>query len=167
MLISTLHMSSDIAISARRQYFQFDVYSLPLYIIYTLQARTCDSCYNRVMDLQERKNREDMLSKMKPVPKVPNSNASKQFLENRSKLLAEAEESKGSTEDARGGSRRGNASNNTSQTMQTMNETHEKMLERGEKLSKLSESSNLMANQANDFAKMAKLLNEQQKNRWF
>ena len=51
--------------------------------------------------------------------------------------------------------------------MNVMNETHEKMLERGEKLSKLSDSSNLMASQANDFAKMAKALNEQQKNRWF
>ncbi len=91
------------------------------------------------------------------------SNASKQYLENRSKLLAEADEDKAGDPTTPGGRRQ----NNTSQTMNTLNETHEKMLERGEKLSKLAESSNMMATQANDFAKMAKALNEQQKSRWF
>eukprot|EP01032_Pedospumella_encystans_P009188 gene9188-10842_t len=127
------------------------------------QVRTCDSCYNKVMDLQEKRNRDEMLSKMKPIPRVLSSNASKQYLENRSKLLAEADEDKAGDPTTPGGRRQ----NNTSQTMNTLNETHVKMLERGEKLSKLAESSNLMASQANDFAKMAKALNEQQKSRWF
>lgn len=127
-----------------------------------MQARTCDSCYNRIMDLQEKKNREDMLAKMKPIPKS-NSNASKLYLENRNKLLAEAQANGGEEKTDEKG-RRGN---NTSQTMNVLGETHEKLLERGEKLSKLSERSDLLANQANDFAKMAKALNEQQKSRWF
>lgn len=119
------------------------------------------------MDLQEKKNREDMLAKMKPIPRVPSSNASKQYLENRSRLLGEAAAAHQEEEKTNSDGTRRHIAGSTAQTMNTMNETHEKMLERGEKLSKLAESSNLMASQANDFAKMAKALNEQQKSRWF
>lgn len=128
--------------------------------------RTCDSCYNRAMDLQEKKNRDDMLSKMKPIPKA-RGDASKVYLENKTKLMAEA--SQESAEEEKNKTKRPGAAatGSTEKTMNVMSETHEKLLERGEKLSKLSERSELMANQANDFAKMAKALNEQQKSRWF
>lgn len=128
------------------------------------QVRTCDSCYNRVMDMQEKKNRDDMLGKMKPIPKSKSSDASKLYIEQRNKLLAEAQAGGDEKTDEKG--RRPGASN-PNQTMNVLSETHEKLLERGEKLSKLSERSDLLANQANDFAKMAKALNEQQKSRWF
>lgn len=52
-------------------------------------------------------------------------------------------------------------------TMGVMNDTHEKLIERGEKLSQLSDRTADMANQANEFARLAKQLNEQQKSRWF
>lgn len=112
------------------------------------------------MDLQEKKNREDMLARMKPVPKA-RGDASKQYLEERAKLLAEA--SAKQTQEEEGKRERGN----TAQTMNVLSETHERLLERGEKLARVSDRSELMANQANDFAKMAKALNEQQKSRWF
>jgi hypothetical protein len=55
-----------------------------------------------------------------------------------------------------------------SKTMNTMSETHNKLLERGEKLSKAAIKSEELSNQANDFAKLAKQLADQQKaNRWF
>lgn len=125
--------------------------------------RTCDGCYNRVMDLQEKKNREEMLARMKPIPKA-RGDASKLYLEERAKLMAEASQDGGA--DGEGKVGRG-ARGNTAQTINVMSETHEKLLERGEKLNRLNDRSELMANQANDFAKMAKALNEQQKNRWF
>jgi hypothetical protein len=114
------------------------------------------------MDLQERKNREDMLLKMKPISKS-RSDSSKLFMESKSALFAEAPGSPLSGEQS---ATEGSISS-TQQTMGVLNETHEKLLERGEKLSKMSERSEQMANQANDFAKMAKLLNDQQKSRWF
>jgi len=132
------------------------------------QVRTCDSCYNRAMDMQERKNRDDMLSKMKPIPKC-RSDASKLYLENKAKLMADASQHEAGPEDEKNKVKRPGAAAaaSTEKTMNVLGETHEKLLERGEKLSKLSERSELMANQANDFAKMAKALNEQQKSRWF
>lgn len=52
-------------------------------------------------------------------------------------------------------------------TMSTMAEVNEKMLERGEKLSKLSERTADLSNNANEFARLAKQLKDQQKNSWF
>lgn len=114
------------------------------------------------MDMQERKNRDDVLSKIKPVTR-PRGDASKLYLENRNKLLGEEQQEGKGDEKAR----RPGGGGNVNQTMNVLGETHEKLLERGEKLSKLSDRSDLLANQANDFAKMAKALNEQQKSRWF
>ena len=117
------------------------------------------------MDLQEKKNREDMLGRMKPIPKS-NSNASKLYLENRAKLMAESAAAEKDNEAERSPAGR-RAAGGTAQTMNVLSETHEKLLERGEKLSRLADNSNQMASQANEFAKMAKALNEQQRNRWF
>ena len=109
-----------------------------------------------------------MLSKMKPIPKC-RSDASKLYLENKAKLMADASQHEAGAEDEKNKAKRPGAAAaaSTEKTMNVLGETHEKLLERGEKLSKLSERSELMANQANDFAKMAKALNEQQKSRWF
>jgi small-conductance mechanosensitive channel len=154
--------------SSRHRYLFYTLFLFhPLNTILDLaafvkQVRTCDGCYNRVMDLQEKKGREDMLGKMKPVPKA-NSEASKQYLADRAKLMAEA--AAADEEKAKRPGERGQAS--ASQTVAALSETREALHQRGEKLSKLSDRSELLANQANDFAKMAKALNEQQKNRWF
>ena len=48
-----------------------------------------------------------------------------------------------------------------------MNETMEKLQERGEKLNRLADRTEDMVNQASEFARLAKQLNEQQKSRWF
>jgi Synaptobrevin len=52
-------------------------------------------------------------------------------------------------------------------TMSTMSEAHDRLVERGEKLAKLNDKSADVANAAEEFSKLAKQLNEQQKNRWF
>ena len=49
----------------------------------------------------------------------------------------------------------------------TMSEAHDRLVERGEKLNKLNDKSADVANAAEEFSKLAKQLNEQQKNRWF
>jgi Synaptobrevin len=59
------------------------------------------------------------------------------------------------------------ATSGLSGTMGAMSEAHERLLERGEKLNKLTDKSADVANAAEEFAKLAKQLNEQQKSRWF
>jgi hypothetical protein len=51
--------------------------------------------------------------------------------------------------------------------MSAMSEVHDRLLERGEKLNKLTDKSADVANAAEEFAKLAKQLNDQQKSRWF
>ena len=51
--------------------------------------------------------------------------------------------------------------------MSTMNELRDRMHERGDKLNMLSERSGELSNNASEFARLAKQLNEQQKSRWF
>ncbi len=55
----------------------------------------------------------------------------------------------------------------TAATMSVMNDTYEKLQERGEKLNRLADRTDDMVNQASEFARLAKQLNEQQKSRWF
>ena len=54
-----------------------------------------------------------------------------------------------------------------SAAMGAMSEAGERLRERGQKLERLGDKSADMANAASDFARLAKQLNEQQKNRWF
>lgn len=65
------------------------------------------------------------------------------------------------------GSRPAQTVEGVSATMGVMNETHDKLLERGEKLSRVQDKTEEMANQASEFARLARQLNEQQKSRWF
>lgn len=51
--------------------------------------------------------------------------------------------------------------------MSSLSEAHDRLMERGEKLNKLNDKSADVANAAEEFSKLAKQLNEQQKNRWF
>ena len=71
-----------------------------------------------------------------------------------------------------GGRDRSDTKSNTSSSavsgaMSTMSEAHDRLVERGEKLNKLNDKSADVANAAEEFSKLAKQLNEQQKNRWF
>lgn len=59
------------------------------------------------------------------------------------------------------------SSSAVSGAMSTMSEAHDRLVERGEKLNKLNDKSADVANAAEEFSKLAKQLNEQQKNRWF
>lgn len=126
-----------------------------------LQVRTCDCCFNRVMDKLDAKNREEQpLSRLTVIP-PPTSTAAAGG--NKSKLFGnaviEAESQSSAVK---------KPSAAMSKTMNTMGETHNKLLERGEKLSKAAIKSEELSNQANDFAKLAKQLADQQKaNRWF
>jgi methyl-accepting chemotaxis protein len=60
-----------------------------------------------------------------------------------------------------------NKDSGISQTISSMNETNERLQERGEKLSKLQERTAALDSAASDFSKLARQLNEQNKNRWF
>ena len=71
-----------------------------------------------------------------------------------------------------GGKDRRNNNSNSSQSavsgaMSNMSEAHERLLERGEKLNRLTDKSADVNNAAEEFAKLAKQLNEQNKSRWF
>ena len=70
-----------------------------------------------------------------------------------------------------GKDRRNNVSNSSqsavSGAMSNMSEAHERLLERGEKLNRLTDKSADVNNAAEEFAKLAKQLNEQNKSRWF
>jgi len=57
--------------------------------------------------------------------------------------------------------------NKLGSTMNVMNDTYQKLEERGEKLNRLADRTEDMVNQASEFARLAKQLNEQQKSRWF
>jgi hypothetical protein len=110
-----------------------------------------------------------MVSNMKPLNQFSAENE-------RSKTLSSADGNdqkkqlfKGAVENEKG---KGNepvskTSQGTSATMATMNETKDRLLERGEKLSQLQDKTGDLANQASEFARLAKQLNEQQKSRWF
>lgn len=58
-------------------------------------------------------------------------------------------------------------SSGISGAMSSLSEAHDRLMERGEKLNKLNDKSADVANAAEEFSKLAKQLNEQQKNRWF
>ena len=49
----------------------------------------------------------------------------------------------------------------------SMSEAHEKLMERGEKLNRLADKSAETAQAADEFAKMARQLNESQRRSWF
>ena len=70
-----------------------------------------------------------------------------------------------------GKDRRNNVSNSSqsavSGAMSNMSEAHERLLERGEKLNRLTDKSADVNNAAEEFAKLAKQLTEQNKSRWF
>ena len=51
--------------------------------------------------------------------------------------------------------------------MSSMSEAHDRLVERGEKLNTLRDKSADVSNAAEEFAKLAKQLNEQNKSRWF
>ena len=57
--------------------------------------------------------------------------------------------------------------NVTEGTMDALNETKQRLGERGEKLSHLSDKTEELANASANFAKLAKELNEKQRNSWF
>ena len=54
-----------------------------------------------------------------------------------------------------------------SKTMSAMSEVKDRLMDRGEKLGRLNDKSGDIANAAEDFAKLAKQLNQQQSRRWF
>lgn len=134
------------------------------------QARVCDSCYNRVLHLQEKANQRELISSIRPM----NNRAAEMMGDtnyhnnnnNREKLLGSRS---GDARDSnkKDASAAGRSSTGLNATMSTMSEAHERLQERGEKLAKLSDRTEEMSNQANEFARMAKQLNEQQRSRWF
>lgn len=151
--------------------------SLSYYILilvgYVLQQmRSCDSCYNRVLCLQEKANQKEFLAGIKPLPRsarpssVTAPSVEQQQTENRKELLG-ASHSSSSGLDSKSKRQDANKGNNLSSTANTLSEAHERLQERGEKLSRLSDRTDELSNQAGEFARMAKQLNEQQKNRWF
>lgn len=160
-----------------------------------MQTRTCDSCYNRVLYLQEQANQRKFLSGIKPLH--PSSNTSTPLVQSQSQSQQQQPESNENTSkrdlfgtsqsastaaagdsrakrleassSVRGGKQQqGSASvGGMGATMNTLSETHERLQERGEKLSRLSDRTEEMSNQASEFARLAKQLKEQQQNRWF
>lgn len=59
------------------------------------------------------------------------------------------------------------AANSLSNASNTMSETMEKLRERGETINRVQEKSAMMADQAGEFARLAKQLNDQQRSKWF
>lgn len=149
-----------------------------------LQNRCCDPCFNRVLFLEEKFKGAELLKSIRPLTDsslaggleafttspVSNTSASGQterekkeslfgfsFISDTGKKAAPETQS----------SRPAQTVDGVSATMGLMNETHDKLLERGEKLSRVQDKTEEMANQAGEFARLAKQLNEQQKSRWF
>ena len=112
------------------------------------------------MNKLDAKNRSDMLSRITVEPTVSTAAGA-----DKKKLFGSAVEV-ASKEQGTSPSKK--PSSTMAKTMHSMGETHEKLLERGEKLSKAAIRSEELSNQANDFAKLAKQLADQQKaSRWF
>ena len=135
-----------------------------------MQVRCCDSCFNRVLTLDEKLKAQEMLSSIKPL----SQSITLETVESITMTEKEKKESLFGFSFT-GDSKRNQdnvkpaqqAGGNVSATMGVMNETHEKLQERGEKLSRLQDRTEEMSNQAGEFARLAKQLNEQQKARWF
>jgi hypothetical protein len=117
----------------------------------TWQVRTCDSCYNRVFDKQEKERRKAFLASIRPVDQTQRiasthkERGANDLLQARKDLFggSDSQQSASSTglEKEKGG---------MANTMSTMNEAQEKLRERGEKLSKMSDRTAEMASQANE-----------------
>ena len=147
------------------------------------QVRTCDCCYNRVLTTQKKVNQQELLSSMKPLNQRSTSTAGSTVPTTATSTISTSvdygSKDKQHREQLFGSAaannddknKRGSVPTSTSRglagTMGVMNETHDRLIERGEKLSQLSDRTADMANQANEFARLAKQLNEQQKSRWF
>lgn len=125
---------------------------------YLPQVRTCDCCFNRAMSRLDAKNREEVSSRLTVITPTITAAAGGDKIKLFGNAVIETESSSPAKKPAA----------TMSKSMNTMSETHNKLLERGEKLSKAAIKSEELSNQANDFAKLAKQLADQQKaNRWF
>ena len=106
-------------------------------------------------------------SRSQSIP--PNASASSDYTQTKSKQAAGKKDLFGNAVTLpvnRDGSD-SKTSSGISGAMSSLSEAHDRLMERGEKLNKLNDKSADVANAAEEFSKLAKQLNEQQKNRWF
>jgi syntaxin-binding protein 5 len=149
-------------------------------------VRTCDSCFNRSLTLEEQAKAKETIGSIRPLvsssmhisnddlspPQPPTSSqvqsAAATEREKKESLFGFAFGSDQSKKAAPEPVKQTQQSQGSmSATMGLMSETHEKLQERGERLSRVADKTDELANQAGEFARLAKQLNAQQKSRWF
>jgi hypothetical protein len=141
------------------------------------QVRCCDSCFNY---LSHEIMRQKKISKLKEAarstrqvhtPSVSSTSSSQVKQDTNKKALFGNSKTQssgsGKDRDSRRHSVSDGAGSGLSGTMSTMSEAHERMMERGEKLTRLTDKSADVSNAAEEFAKLAKQLNEKSSDRWF
>lgn len=132
------------------------------------QVRVCDSCYTvtqTCIDTIRENNLKSAVISSQLVTSATPTKASEVHASDKAKLLSGATPAsdKKSNKDPATAKAQGGLSD----TMNTLGETKDMLLQRGEKLNELSEKTAQLNDSASEFAKLAKQLNEQQKNRWF
>ena len=152
-----------------------------------LQIRCCDSCFN-YLSYETEKKRHSALAKQQsksglasqshsPTTGSGSSSSSASSSSSSSSQAKQAAVKKDLFGNAvtavmnagrdRSDTKSNSSSSAVSGAMSSMSEAHDRLVERGEKLSRLNDKSADVANAAEDFSRLAKQLNEQQKNRWF
>jgi len=130
-------------------------------IVDSSQVRTCDCCYNKIATQTEIYRSQEAAAS---AQKIRVEGVSKDSNEQKRALFNSSDEA---NQIHTGNSEKMKSSNKIGNTFSVMNETYDRLQERGEKLNRLADRSEEMVNQASEFARLAKQLNEQQKSRWF
>jgi hypothetical protein len=140
------------------------------------QVRCCDSCFNIIQNKINIVKQRSIINSIKPYKQNKYNSNDLNDIKDKNKLdllsnsnnrdslrinIKERNNRNRSTS-----SSNNETSSNLSGTVNLLNETKDKLLERGEKLNQLSDKSADLSNAANEFAKMARQLNQQQKS-WF
>jgi len=135
-------------------------------------VRVCDGCYNLVLSKVEYARQRTLSQGFRPLSPSPTSKSSPtsssssssaaaaQATKNRAELFGSGAQSGRAKADASGGG-------GLESTQATLSEVADRLAERGEKLNRLNDKTADMSNAANEFANLAKKLNEQNRNRWF
>lgn len=122
------------------------------------KVRVCDCCYNRTLGIVEDIQHAD--SRVVSISQSSRRSIRQDISDHKMSLFGNSNSNISNEQSTAGQSK-------TAATMSLMNDTYEKLQERGEKLNRLADRTEDMVNQASEFARLAKQLNDQQKSRWF
>lgn len=148
----------------RCEFLAFNKFKLLIFLVYSIQARSCDSCYNAAAHrIAVKTSSSTTISTSKPSGSAAQLNAEA----NRKELLSGATLSNNSNQSANKNGNLAGTESGIGAAMNNLNEARVQLDKRGETLSKLADNSQELSDAAGEFAKMAKMLNEQQRNRWF